>query len=131
LQLQNLLDTHILAWWLFEAKKLSRDQSRILRGVLQRNEPVAISAMTLLEIALLVSKRKIETAISNIFDAVESNPVFQILPVTIQVASEVASLETLVDPFDKAIVATARVHRLTLLTADERMIESGLIKTVS
>lgn len=131
MQLQNLLDTHILVWWLFQAKKLSRDQSRILRGVLQRNEPVAISATTLLEIALLVSKRNIETAISNIFDAVESNPVFQILPVTIQVASEVASLETLVDPFDKAIVATARVHRLTLLTADERIIESGLIKTVS
>ena len=118
-------------WWLFQAKKLSRDQSRILRGVLQRNEPVAISATTLLEIALLVSKRNIETAISNIFDAVESNPVFQILLVTIQVASEVASLETLVDPFDKAIVATARVHRLNLLTADERIIESGLIKTVS
>jgi PIN domain nuclease of toxin-antitoxin system len=118
-------------WWLFQAKKLSRDQSRILRGVLQRNEPVAISATTLLEIALLVSRRKIEPAISNIFDAVESNPVFQILPVTMQVASEVASLETLVDPFDKAIVATARVHRLNLLTADERIIESGLIKTVS
>jgi PIN domain nuclease of toxin-antitoxin system len=87
--------------------------------------------MTLVEIVLLVGGGKIKAKLSDVFDAVESNPVFQILPVTIEVASELAALESLVDPFDRAIVATARVHRMTLLTCDGRIIESGLINTVS
>jgi PIN domain nuclease of toxin-antitoxin system len=31
------------------------------------------------------------------------------------------------DPIDQVIVATARCHGLTLLTVDERIIESGVV----
>jgi PIN domain nuclease of toxin-antitoxin system len=34
------------------------------------------------------------------------------------------------DPGDRVIVATARVHRLRLLTADQRIIESGLVPVI-
>ena len=35
--------------------------------------------------------------------------------------------DSLRDPGDRVIVATARVHHLRLLTADERIIESNLV----
>jgi PIN domain nuclease of toxin-antitoxin system len=38
--------------------------------------------------------------------------------------------DSLRDPADRVIVATARVHRLTLLTADQRIIESDLVPVV-
>jgi PIN domain nuclease of toxin-antitoxin system len=59
-----------------------------------------------------------------------SNPVFRILPLTYEVALEVASLGVLRDPADRAIVATARVHRLRLVTSDRRIIQSQLIQVI-
>jgi PIN domain nuclease of toxin-antitoxin system len=34
------------------------------------------------------------------------------------------------DPADRAIVATARVHKLRLVTSDERIIESELVPVI-
>jgi PIN domain nuclease of toxin-antitoxin system len=45
-------------------------------------------------------------------------------------ALDVADLELLRDPADRAIVATARVHRLRLLTSDQRIATSGLVPVV-
>jgi PIN domain nuclease of toxin-antitoxin system len=38
--------------------------------------------------------------------------------------------DALRDPGDRVIVATARVHRLRLLTSDQRIIESALVPVI-
>lgn len=99
---------------------------------MQRGEPLALSAISLLEIALLASGDRPELAVSldELFQDLNSNPVFRLLPLTHEVAHEVAWLATLRDPADCTIVATARVHRLRLVTSDVRIIESKLIQVV-
>jgi PIN domain nuclease of toxin-antitoxin system len=57
----------------------------------------------------------------------QSNPALRVLPLTYEIALEVASLGALRDPADRVIAATARVHRLRLVTSDQRIIESGLV----
>ena len=127
-----LLDTHVAVRWLIDARKLSREQIRVLEGAVRRTEPLALSAISLLEIAVLTSerKRRLNASLNELFDQLQS-PVFQILPLTYEVATEAASLGNLRDPADRAIVATARVHRLTLLTSDQRIIESKLVPVVA
>ncbi|MGH9584127.1 MAG: PIN domain-containing protein [Bryobacteraceae bacterium] len=49
---------------------------------------------------------------------------------TYEIAANVASLRNPRDPMDRAIVATARVHGLTLVTSDQRIIESGLVPVI-
>ena len=62
------------------------------------------------------------------FEELQANPLFQILPLSYEIALEVASLGfTLRDPADRVIVATARVHRLRLMTLDQRIIQSKLV----
>lgn len=57
---------------------------------------------------------------------------FQLLPITFEIAAEVAALgDSLRDPADRAIVATARVHHLRLLTSDQRIIESNLVPVIA
>ena len=56
---------------------------------------------------------------------------FRVFPLTYEIATEAASLGNLRDPGDRAIVATARVHSLTLLTSDQRIIESKLVPVVA
>ncbi|HTA42523.1 MAG TPA: type II toxin-antitoxin system VapC family toxin [Bryobacteraceae bacterium] len=124
-----LLDTHILIRWLSESRKLSTLQSRMLEAVVRRNEPIALSALTLLEIALLASAEKpvLKIPLEEFFQDLNSNPIFQILPFTCEIALDVAALGSLRDPADRAIVATARVHRLRLVTSDQRIIDSALV----
>ena len=127
-----LLDTHVLIRWLFEASKLSRSQLRALESAVGRDEPVALSAVSLLEIAVLASGEKpaLKVSLDEFFQDLGSNPTFRLLPLTYEVALDAASLSVLRDPADRAIAATARVHRLRLVTSDQRIIESKLVQVV-
>jgi PIN domain nuclease of toxin-antitoxin system len=127
-----LLDTHVLVRWLFEDKKLSREQARVLDAAVRRAEPVALSVMSLLEIAMLTNQGRLRTRVDEFFEELQANPLFLILPLSYEVALEVASLGSdLRDPADRAIVATARVHRLRLLTSDQRIIESRFVPVIA
>lgn len=129
-----LLDTHILIRWLFESRKLSRTQLRVLESAVRRGEPVAVSAISLLEIAILTSGEKpglkLKVSLNEFFQDLSSNPTFRILPLSYEVALDVALLGVLRDPADRTIAATARVHRLRLVTSDQRIIESKLVDVV-
>ena len=126
-----LLDTHVVVRWLMESKRLSREQFRALEEAARRGEPIALSAVSLIELAVLTHDGKLRIALDDIFDALRANPLFRILPLTYEIASEVGSLgRSLRDPADRAIVATARVHRLRLVTSDQRIIESKLVAVI-
>ena len=126
-----LLDTHVVVRWLMESKKLSREQTRSLMEAIRRGEPLALSAVTLVELAVLTSEGRLRISLDDIFDELRANPLFRVLPLTYEIASEVASLgRVLRDPADRAIVATARVHRLRLVTSDQRIIESKLVPVI-
>ncbi len=128
-----VLDTHVLIRWLADPKRLSREQVRILTDAVRRREVVVISAITLLEIAMLFSGGllRIGLNIDELFEELETNPSFQILPLTIEIAKEISFLgPTLRDPADRVIVATARVHGLRLLTSDQRIIASNVVSAV-
>jgi PIN domain nuclease of toxin-antitoxin system len=126
------LDTHAVVRWLFEVDRLSREQVRVIEAASRRGDRVALSAITLVELAVLTSddKPRLRASLSDIFEELAANPFFQVLPLTYEIASEVASLASLRDPVDRTIVATARVHRLRLVTSDQRIIESRLVPVV-
>ena len=127
-----LLDTHVVLRWLIDPKRLSRRQLKTLEAARTRWEPVAFSAISLLEIAMLVGDRKVafNVALDNFFESLQGDPLFQVLPLTYPVATEAGALGVLRDPADRTIVATARVHRLQLVTSDQRIIDSNLVPVV-
>ena len=103
---------------------------RLLESAVRRAETLALSAVSLLEIAVLASgdRPALKISLDDFFKDLNSNPVFRVLPLTYEMAREVASLSVLRDPADRAIVATARVHRLRLVTSDRRIIDSELVE---
>ena len=116
----------------YQPKKLSREQCRVLDEAERRGECVGISAISSLEIALLnEGRQRLSVSLDQVFRELDTNPAFRIFPLTTDVAREMAALgDSLRDPGDRVIVATARVHRLRLLTADQRIIESGLVPVI-
>ncbi|MBZ5621996.1 MAG: PIN domain-containing protein [Acidobacteriia bacterium] len=66
-----------------------------------------------------------------LFAALDSSSGFHVVPIDVEIAAEVAALgDALRDPADRVIVATARIHRLRLVTSDQRIIESKLVPVV-
>ena len=63
-----LLDTHVVVRWLMESKKLSREQTRSLMEAIRRGEPLALSAVTLVELAVLTSEGRLRISLDDIFD---------------------------------------------------------------
>jgi PIN domain nuclease of toxin-antitoxin system len=86
--------------------------------------------MSLIEIAVMrhpASRRSIREILS----VLGPDEGFRIIPIDIEIAKEVDAIgDSLRDPGDRAIVATARVHGLRLVTSDQRIIESKLCPVV-
>jgi PIN domain nuclease of toxin-antitoxin system len=119
--------------WLVEPRKLSREQARILDQATRRGEPMALSGMSLLEIALLLEAGSLHSKATpeDLFGQLAGHSLIEILPLTIEIANEVVRFgSTLRDPADRTIVATARVHHLRLLTSDQRIVESQLVPVI-
>ena len=126
-----LLDTHILIWWRLDSKLLTRNQVRRLQYLEDRQQPVAVSAITLWEIAMLSARGRIAIAepLEIWLAEIEGNPLIEVLPLTARVAAESVNLGRGFhnDPADQMIVATARLHGLPLMTADERIRRWGKV----
>jgi PIN domain nuclease of toxin-antitoxin system len=126
-----LLDTSVVVRWLYEPHKLSREQVRALADAEERNEPVAVSAITLFEIVGVLESGRVRGSIEDILDQLGAPTLFQVLPMTLEIAREMAAIGTaLRDPADRAIVATARIHRLKLVTSDQRIAASRLVPVI-
>jgi len=119
-----LLDTHILLWSLLEPSKLTDVVAKELES--QANE-LWISPISTWEIMILVEKRRV---ILDVYPEAWLREVFKTIPFKeAPINHEVAiRSRTLVlshqDPADRFLAATAVVYDLTLVTADERLIES-------
>jgi len=129
-----LLDTHILLWWRTELRHLSGTQAQVLEELEEQGRPVGLSAISLRELAMMLHRRRIsvDLPLDVWLDSIESHPLITILPLTTKIAAESVRFgdDFPRDPADQIIVATARCHGLTLITADERIRKWGKVKLV-
>jgi PIN domain nuclease of toxin-antitoxin system len=92
-----------------EPKKLSKNQFRTLEQAVRLRHPVAISAITPIEIALLFTDGSLRiktTTAAGLFDELSANPTFQILPLSFEIAEEVLKIGRALRA-DRTIAATA------------------------
>lgn len=129
-----LLDTHVLLWWYFDSSQLPNNYIKLIESAEEQNCETYISIISFWEIAKLVSLKKIgiRTSIDRWFQEIESNTTFQVLPLDTKTILESTRLgdEFHKDPADQLIVATARIHNLTLLSQDSKIIKSKTVGVV-
>ena len=125
-----LLDTHTWVWWAVEGPKLSK----AARRVLAKNEKKAIADITLWEVAMLCAKGRLrfDRPVGEWLEQAVDETAVEVVPISAAVASRSTALGTAFhgDPADQLIAATALVHGLTLVTADERLRAFAAIETI-
>lgn len=120
-----ILDTCALLWLAAGGKKLSRS---LLKKI---NEAPAIyvSAISGFEISLKASQGKLDLPhpVEKWFQQVAEHHALTVLPLNLDVCIAAAKLPPIHDdPFDRFIVATAKLNGLAVVTADERFEAYGV-----
>ncbi|OGT52721.1 MAG: twitching motility protein PilT [Gammaproteobacteria bacterium RIFCSPHIGHO2_12_FULL_41_15] len=115
--MQLLLDTHILLWWLADDPTLSMTLRHAIRD---KVNVVFVSAVSVWEIAIKKALGKLVIP-DYLFDAIHSSG-FEALNITFAHAELAGQLPDYhADPFDRMLIAQARLESLTLVTHDKRI----------
>ena len=123
-----LLDTHIWVWLVGDTTKIGRHTRNLLTNP---NNELWISPISTWEVSSLQIRGRIrvsgdlkvwlEKATSSVKEA----------PLTHEIAFVAAQLQMHRDPADRFLAATAQVLDLMLVTADEKLLGLGNIRTLA
>jgi PIN domain nuclease of toxin-antitoxin system len=127
-----IVDTHVVVWLAFDQAHLSRKARTAIDDARKNAEGLAISDITLLELATLASKGRIRLDISLESFLQEIEARFVVLPITGRACARAMELPAAYpkDPADRIIGATALVEGLSLLTADREIRQSKAVQTI-
>jgi PIN domain nuclease of toxin-antitoxin system len=111
-----LLDTHILLWWLSGSRRLHATA----RKTIAESARAYVSAATVWEIAIKIALGKLEFR----GEMAEQLAINNLLSLAVTVPHALAAGALPVhhsDPFDRMLVAQAKIESLTLMTHDARL----------
>jgi PIN domain nuclease of toxin-antitoxin system len=111
-----LLDTHVLLWWLDDNPTLSKRA----RDIISDGRNLAfVSAVVIWEIRIKQALGKLKIP-KNFRKVLDEQP-FEFLDITVEHAHAVGDLPLHHrDPFDRMLIAQAKVKNLTIITRDIR-----------
>jgi len=127
-----LLDTNVVLWLISDPSKLSKNAANAIIEARQNGDTLAISGMTLLELATLSTKNRISITgpLASVLHELEEH--FTVLPITARACARIPTLPPSFpkDPADRIIGATALVEGLALVTADRDIRRSRAVRTI-
>ena len=127
-----LLDTHV---WIWSQEAVERLGSRTKARLADLAEPTVVSAISSLEVARLTARGLLR--FHQTFPAWQQASLRELDATTIDVTHEIAweaynlpgSFHN--DPADRVLVATARLHDLVLVSADDLILRYPHVKTLA
>ena len=127
-----LVDTHIIVWLAFEEARLSKKATSAIAEARLNGEGLAISDISLFELARALSRERTHLGISVEFALAETELRFGVLPIDSRISLRAFGLPRTYpkDPADRIIGATALVKNMPLVTADRGIQDSGLVRTI-
>jgi len=116
-----LIDTHVALWW----QKDDRRLNAAARKAIMQADIVWVSAATASEVAIKLSQRRLR--VNESLRVTVGTDDFTELPLTLRHAEELAVLPLHhTDPFDRMLIAQARVEGATIVTHDRAFAPYGV-----
>jgi PIN domain nuclease of toxin-antitoxin system len=127
-----LVDTHVVVWLALDQTQLSKNARAAIDDARRNGDGLAISDITLLELATLASKGRIRLDISLESFLREIEARFTVLPISGRACVRALGLPAVYpkDPADRIIAGTALVEGLSLLTPDRAIRRSRALPTI-
>jgi PIN domain nuclease of toxin-antitoxin system len=115
-----LLDTHVALWWLTAHPRLGSEAQELIA-----DSECHLSAASVWEVAIKYRRGKLPIAPRELVTAAREAGI-RPLPISHEHAAASADLPLLhADPFDRLLVAQARLEQLRFITADQQLCQYG------
>ena len=125
-----IADAHAFVWYLAADKRLSENARHFIEGVVEANESIGISTITLVELVYLVEKKRITAEmLSRVFAEVQSETsVFAVISLDLDIVQALPRVAwaAIPDMPDRIIAATALHHGVPIISRDARIQQSDL-----
>jgi len=131
--MKYVVDTHALIWFLEGNPRLGTSAKTILANP---DSQLILPAIALAEAVWIVDRARTSIpSVTDLFDAVNSDPRIVIYPIDKAVIEQSISLSAVTEMHDRLIVATTLVlenrgEKIGLLTCDRNITASGLITLI-
>lgn len=129
--MRYLLDTNAWLRWFHRPQEISA----AVRQLLNAEQVVALSPMSVIEVAQKADKGRLILPLPVDVWVRQSLPAgrVRLLPISVDVALAAYTwpADFHGDPADRIIAATANLHRLTLVTSDDKLLARSDLKTLS
>jgi PIN domain nuclease of toxin-antitoxin system len=128
-----LLDTHAWVWFISNPEKLSTKAEKSIKEAIQKND-ILISSISAWEVALLVSKKRLELTIdlSEWISSSEKLPFIRFVPIDNGIAVRSVYLPQPLhnDPADRIIIATSMKYGAPIITMDEKILHFPHVQSI-
>jgi PIN domain nuclease of toxin-antitoxin system len=124
-------DTHVLVWYLTDSSRLSSAARQALEACVADDHPVVVNSISLVEIVYAAEKTKNPVTVDQrdyIFEVLDrDDSPFIAVPTTPAIARAMAAIDrqSLPDPADRTIAATAITMNLPAVSSDDRLRKAG------
>jgi PIN domain nuclease of toxin-antitoxin system len=137
LNIKLILDTHIFIWLINNSDELSQQTKRKIVKIVEDEGDIGISTISLWEISMLHSRNRIllnQPCLSWIKHSLQA-PGIQVVDLSPEIVVDGYSLPNQFhgDPWDRIIVASARILDVPLMSRDERILDyskEGFVKSI-
>jgi PIN domain nuclease of toxin-antitoxin system len=123
-------DTHSFLWFLTKDERLGSKAKEIFRLCDQGREIIVIPAIVLLECLYICEKKKIDLKFKEILLKMKNTFNYITYPLDEEIVLECQNLKQFSDLHDRIVIATAKLLNAQLITKDEKIKKSKLVKTV-
>ncbi|GBD98090.1 PIN domain protein [bacterium BMS3Abin07] len=122
-------DTHSLVWYFTEDTRLSEKALETLEQTTQEGL-IIVPSVVLAEIMFIAKKGRISITFVETLKKIEEYDNFDIAPLDADILKVADKIEADMEMHDKLIIATALNFQAPLITRDEQIRESAIIKTI-
>ena len=125
-----VVDTHAMAWFIAEDKRLSSLAEQILNQAQEGEVQILIPTLVLAEITHIAEKGKVKVSVDEILQQINRGDGFTVVAFDFPVFQAMLALPKEWDIHDRVIAATASYYQTTLITRDEMLRASSKIRTL-
>lgn len=125
-----LVDTHALAWFIAEDKRLSSLVESLLNQAQEGEVQILIPTLVLAELTHIAERGKLKVTIEEVLQRINQGDGFIVVAFDFPVLQMMLTLPKEWDIHDRIIAATASYYQTILITRDEMLRASSTIKTI-
>ena len=125
-----MTDTHSLLWAFRYPRKLGENARQAFEEVANGESKLLIPVIVLAELIFTIENKPIQADFDEILKAIKASPNIEFLDLDLLSTLKLRELTQIEEMHDRMIVASAIKYQVPLITRDENITNSGLIKVI-